>query len=342
MVRCVPSFFGLRNMVEINSPVSCAAGVITPLASSLSISTLIIACCLVLKTLGLSCCCVGRELFWNSILTPETNWSIVGSVVTVFHWGKKFRSCPAWNLVCNLSVLSILGSRPLGSHVFTTYLWHFHCRWLVSSSFFFLCLEKWLLLNWGGYKFYAFPPFSLLPKCLQKIRQDRAHGILIAPLWPTQTWFPLLLQYLCDQLWILPGPSETPLTQSTPPAAQETPPNGMSCVRGAFSRYNFSKEVTDVLMASWRSGTQNQYETYLNKWMAFCGERKIGYYSPPLNEALQFLVRLFNQGLSYSALNTARSTLSAIIIPEGGESFGTNCVVTRFMKRGLWITATKT
>ena len=54
-------------------------------------------------------------------------------------------------------------------------------------------------MNWSGYKFYAFPPFSLLPKCLQKIRQDRAHGILIAPLWPTQTWFPLLLQYLCDQ-----------------------------------------------------------------------------------------------------------------------------------------------
>ena len=129
-----------------------------------------------------------------------------------------------------------------------------------------------------------------------------------------------------------PGPSETPLTQSTPPTTQETPPNGMSCVRGAFSRYNLSEEVTDVLMASWRSGTQKQYQTYLNKWMAFCGERKIAYYSPPLNEALHFLVRLFNQGLSYSALNTARSALSAIIITEGGESFGTNCVVTRFMK----------
>ena len=129
-----------------------------------------------------------------------------------------------------------------------------------------------------------------------------------------------------------PGSSETPLIQSTPPAAQETPPNGMSCVRGAFSRYNFSEEVTDVLLASWRSGTQKQYQTYLNKWMAFCGERKIAYYSPPLNEALQFLVRLFNQGLSYSALKIARSALSAIIITEGGESFGTNCVVTRFMK----------
>ena len=43
-------------------------------------------------------------------------------------------------------------------------------------------------------------------------------------------------------------------------------------------------------------------------------------------------MRLFNQGLSYSTLNTARSALSTIIIMEGGECFGTNHIVTRFMK----------
>ena len=191
-------------------------------------------------------------------------------------------------------------------------------------------------MNWSGYKFYAFPPFSLLPKCLQKIRQDRAHGILIAHsslanIDVVSSPATIPLRSTLDSA-STPGSSETPLTQSTPPAAQETPPNGMSCVRGAFSRYKLSEEVTDVLMAPWRSGTQKQYRTYLNKWMPFCDERKIAYYSPLLNEALQFLVRLFNQGLSYSALNTARSALSAIIITEGGESFGTNRVVTRFMK----------
>ena len=38
-----------------------------------------------------------------------------------------------------------------------------------------------------NYKFYAFPPFSLLPRCLKKIKQDHATGIIIVPLWPTQT-----------------------------------------------------------------------------------------------------------------------------------------------------------
>jgi len=61
-----------------------------------------------------------------------------------------------------------------------------------------------LSINWTNFKFYAFPPFSLIrPKCVQKINQDKAKGILIIPLWPTQTWFPLVLQLLYDQPWIL-------------------------------------------------------------------------------------------------------------------------------------------
>ena len=58
-------------------------------------------------------------------------------------------------------------------------------------------------VNWGTYSFYALPPFSLIPRCLQKISQDRAKGILVVPLWPTQSWFPLVLRLLYNQPWIL-------------------------------------------------------------------------------------------------------------------------------------------
>ena len=58
-------------------------------------------------------------------------------------------------------------------------------------------------VNWKAYNFYAFPPFSLIPRCLQKIQQDKATGIMIIPLWPTQAWFPLVLQMLYNQPWIL-------------------------------------------------------------------------------------------------------------------------------------------
>ncbi|XP_072180692.1 uncharacterized protein [Diadema setosum] len=51
-------------------------------------------------------------------------------------------------------------------------------------------------LDWGEFKFYAFPPFCLIPRCLQKIRTDRAEGIMVVPNWPTQAWFPKLKRML--------------------------------------------------------------------------------------------------------------------------------------------------
>ena len=59
-------------------------------------------------------------------------------------------------------------------------------------------------LNWGNDTFYAFPPFSLLGKVLQKIYNDKAQGILIVPNWTTQTWYPQLMQLLVTEPLILP------------------------------------------------------------------------------------------------------------------------------------------
>lgn len=50
--------------------------------------------------------------------------------------------------------------------------------------------------KWKMYTFYAFPPFSVLPRVLQKIRIEEASGILVVPDWPTQVWYPLLQQLL--------------------------------------------------------------------------------------------------------------------------------------------------
>ncbi|XP_072039807.1 uncharacterized protein [Amphiura filiformis] len=59
-------------------------------------------------------------------------------------------------------------------------------------------------VNWGKMQFYAFPPFCLISKCLQKIVQERATGIMIVPKWPTQVWFPKLMSMLVEEPIILP------------------------------------------------------------------------------------------------------------------------------------------
>ena len=85
-------------------------------------------------------------------------------------------------------------------------------------------------------------------------------------------------------------------------------------------------------MASWRPGTKKQYSTYLNKWLEFCSKRTIDYSSPKISEAVEFLMTLHSQGLSYSSINTARSALSSILKLDNCDNFGTHPLVTRFMK----------
>ena len=85
-------------------------------------------------------------------------------------------------------------------------------------------------------------------------------------------------------------------------------------------------------MASWRSGTKKQYKIYLEKWISFCREREVDYCSPPISDALEFLMGLYTQGLGYPTLNTARSALSSILRISECQNFGSHPLVVRFMK----------
>ena len=54
-------------------------------------------------------------------------------------------------------------------------------------------------LDWSKFStFYAFPPFSLIGRCLQKIRREGATGIMVAPEWPTQPWWPALQELMTE------------------------------------------------------------------------------------------------------------------------------------------------
>ena len=53
-------------------------------------------------------------------------------------------------------------------------------------------------LDWHRLQAYAFPPFALIQRCLGKIRKDQAELTLVAPYWPTQPWFPSLLELACE------------------------------------------------------------------------------------------------------------------------------------------------
>ena len=64
-------------------------------------------------------------------------------------------------------------------------------------------------ISWENHFFYAFPPFSLIPCCLQKIEMEKAEGIMIVPLWPTQPWYSQLLHLIIEAPKTLPQQTST-------------------------------------------------------------------------------------------------------------------------------------
>lgn len=51
-------------------------------------------------------------------------------------------------------------------------------------------------IKWNQFYFYAFPPFSIITKVIEKIIQDKATGILVVPHWPSQPWYPVFKKLL--------------------------------------------------------------------------------------------------------------------------------------------------
>ena len=48
--------------------------------------------------------------------------------------------------------------------------------------------------------FYAFPPFKLVTKVLKKIRDEGCRGIVVAPDWPNQPWYPVYQQLIVSRV----------------------------------------------------------------------------------------------------------------------------------------------
>ncbi|XP_022806778.1 uncharacterized protein LOC111343852 [Stylophora pistillata] len=61
-----------------------------------------------------------------------------------------------------------------------------------------------MMLQWNKWTSFIHAPIVMLPRILKKIREDQATCLLIAPNWPGQSWYALLLEMLVDIPAILP------------------------------------------------------------------------------------------------------------------------------------------
>ena len=59
-------------------------------------------------------------------------------------------------------------------------------------------------MSWSCGFMYAFPPFSIVGRVLQKIIQDQAEVLVVLPLWPTRVWFAQAMSLLVGYPRLLP------------------------------------------------------------------------------------------------------------------------------------------
>ena len=88
----------------------------------------------------------------------------------------------------------------------------------------------------------------------------------------------------------------------------------------------------NIIWASWRPSTRKQYACYLTKWQAFCTDWSCDPFRPFVNLVLQFLTSLYEAGLGYSTINTARSALSTVVFMPDNCTIGSHPLIIRFIK----------
>lgn len=95
-----------------------------------------------------------------------------------------------------------------------------------------------------------------------------------------------------------------------------------------------NEDTIKILTASWKPSTRKQYTLYIEKWKTYALENKLNPCEPYIANVLDFLTALYKTGLSYSAINTARSSLSCFLNIDG-KPVGEHPLVTRFL-RGIF------
>ena len=106
----------------------------------------------------------------------------------------------------------------------------------------------------------------------------------------------------------------------------------MPLVRKTLNTKNLSSSAKEIIMASWRPGTGKQYHSYLERWEKFCAQKAIVVEDASVENGIDFLASLYEDGLGYSAINTARSALSSVLTSPGNVTFGNHPLVSRFLK----------
>ena len=114
--------------------------------------------------------------------------------------------------------------------------------------------------------------------------------------------------------------------------APEAHTSDMPLVRKSLEGRGLLESATSLILQSWRKGTKQQYKPFFTKWEQYCSQRKINPFSATIEHGINFLAELYQTGIGYSALNTARCALSPVCFTSEHNTFGQHHLVCHFIE----------
>ena len=80
----------------------------------------------------------------------------------------------------------------------------------------------------------------------------------------------------------------------------DTTASSCASLQHAIRIHNFSTEIYDIILHSWRSGTISKYNSILQRWQEFCNGQNADPLRTNVNMILRFLLSMYKGGSRYS------------------------------------------
>ncbi|KAI2663570.1 Transposon Ty3-I Gag-Pol polyprotein [Labeo rohita] len=186
--------------------------------------------------------------------------------------------------------------------------------------------------SWPPGPKYAFPPVSLLAQTLCKIREDEEQVLLVAPYWPTRTWFPELISLAAAPPWKIPLRRDL-LSQGMGTIWHPRPICG-TCTSGSWTG-----RVRPLRPFTGRDSFYHSVQSPLYK-ADLCAEmgsvrRLVSWEDPQrctIAVVLSFLQEKLERRLSPSTLKVYVAAIAAYHDAVDGTSLGKHQLIVRFLR----------
>ena len=105
--------------------------------------------------------------------------------------------------------------------------------------------------------------------------------------------------------------SELPRGTTPNDSIKKSNTEGISCLKQQLETKGISESAINIMLHSKRESTTHTYTPCWQKWVLWCQRKQVDPTIAPVNEILDFLASLFQEGFEYRTLGVYRSAISA-------------------------------